>query len=241
MHAGGGLFGDALQIFDDRVEDAGLLLGDVFEEVLDDLHFVVVGGSLDPLVAVFHFVALVDEEGHVATVIDDELRAFFTGEDDGLPSAPPVFFECFALPGKDGRARGGDASGGVVLGGENVAGGPADIGTEFLQRLDEHAGLDGHVQGAGDADASEGLFRAVLLAGRHEAGHFALSDVEFFATEVGEGDVFYFIVGHEVSCGFRFGVKGNKSTYQDALICSKGMPECQSGISTHWGGSEAEP
>jgi len=104
--------------------------------------------------------------------------------------------------------NGGDGGGGVVLGGKNVAGGPAHVGTEFLQRLDEHAGLDGHVQGAGDADAGEGLFRAIFLAGGHEAGHFALGDVEFFAAEVGEGDVFYFVVGHEVSCGFRFGLKG---------------------------------
>ena len=196
MHAGGGLFGDALQVLHDLVEDTGLFLGDVLQEILDDLHLVVVRGRIDPLVAVFHFVALMNEEGHVATVIDDELRAFVAGEHDGLPGAPPVFFERFALPGKDGRAGGGDASCGVVLGGENVAGGPADIGTEFLQRLDEHAGLDGHVQGAGDADASEGLFRAVFLAGGHQAGHFALGDGEFLTAEVGEGDVFDFVVAH---------------------------------------------
>ncbi len=194
MHASGGLFGDALQIFDDRVEDAGLVLGDVLEEVLDDLHFVVVRRGVYPIITIFHFVALVDEEGHVAAVINNELGAFFSWEDDGLPGAPPVFFEGLALPGKDGRAGGGDACSSVVLGRENVAGGPADIGTEFLECLDEHASLDGHVQGAGDADASEGLFRAVLLAGGHEAGHFALSDVEFFAAKVGEGDVLYFIV-----------------------------------------------
>ena len=220
MHAGGGLFGDALQVLHDLVEDAGLLLGDILEEVLDDLHFVVVGGGIHPLVAVFHLVSLVDEEGHVAAVIDDELRAFVAGEHDGLPGAPPVFFECLALPGKDGRAGGSDGGRGVVLGGENVAGGPADIGAEFLQRLDEHAGLDGHVQGAGDADASEGLFRAVLLTGGHEAGHFAFSDVEFLTAEVGEGDVFDFVVAHSGRGWVQVrGLKRFKSTYQDTLIC----------------------
>ncbi len=198
VDAGGGFFGDAFEVFDDLMEDAGLFDGDVFEEVFDDLHFVVVGGSLDPLVAVFHFVAFVDEEGDVATVIDDELRAFVAWEDDGLPGAPPVFFEGLAFPGKDGGAGGRDGGGGVVLGGEDVAGGPTDIGAEFLEGLDEDTGLDGHVQGAGDADASERLFRAVFFAGGHEAWHFVFGDVEFFAAEVGEGDVFNFVVGHRV-------------------------------------------
>ena len=86
----------------------------------------------------------------------------------------------------------------MVLGGEDVAGGPTDIGAEFLEGLDEDTGLDGHVQGAGDADASERLFRAVFFAGGHEAWHFVFGDVEFFAAEVGEGDVFNFVVGHRV-------------------------------------------
>ncbi len=221
MHAGGGLFGDALQVLHDLVEDAGLVLGDVLEEVLDDLHFVVVGGGVHPLVAVFHLIALVDEEGDVATVVDDELRAVVSREDDGLPGAPPVFFQRLALPGKDRGAGGGDGGSSVVLGGEDVAGGPAHVSAQFLQRLDEHAGLDGHVQGAGDADASEGLLGAVLLAGGHEAGHFALGDVEFLTAEVGEGDVFYFVVGHGWVAWVQVWVKLNESTYQDTLICSK--------------------
>ena len=61
MHARGGLFGDALQIFNNRVENAGLVLGDVLEEVLDDLHFVIVGRGVHPIVAVLHFVTLVNE------------------------------------------------------------------------------------------------------------------------------------------------------------------------------------
>ena len=50
-----------------------------------------------------------------------------------------------------------DRGGGVVLGGEDVAGGPADLGAERDQRLDEHGGLDRHVQRAGDAGAGERL------------------------------------------------------------------------------------
>ncbi len=229
MHAGGGLFGDALQVLHDLVEDAGLFLGDVLEQVLDDLHLVVVRGGIHPLVAVLHLIALVDEQGHVAAVVHDELRAFVAGEHDALPGTPPVFFQRLALPGEHRGAGGGDGGGSVVLGGEDVAGGPAHVSAEFLQGLDQHAGLDGHVQGAGDADASERLLRAILLTGGHEAGHFVLGDLEFFAAEVGEGDVFDFVVAHSGRMWVQvWGLKRFKSTYQDALICFR-MPRESNG------------
>ena len=60
---------------------------------------------------------------------------------------------------------------------------------ERLQRLDEHGGLDGHVQGAGDARALERLGLGVFLADRHEAGHLGLGDVELLAAPLGELDV----------------------------------------------------
>jgi len=49
------------------------------------------------------------------------------------------------------------------------------------------------MQGARDADACERLLRAVLLAGGHEAWHFALGDVELFTAKLSEADVFYFV------------------------------------------------
>ena len=42
---------------------------------------------------------------------------------------------------RDGRGR-------VVLGREDVAAGPADLGADGDERLDEHGGLHGHVQAA---------------------------------------------------------------------------------------------
>ena len=57
------------------------------------------------------------------------------------------------------------------------------------QRLDQHGGLDGHVQAAGDARALERLLRAVLRAQRHQAGHLVLGDLDLFAAPVGEPDV----------------------------------------------------
>ena len=77
----------------------------------------------------------------------------------------------------------------MVLGREDVARHPAHVGAELLERLDEHARLDGHVQRAGDAHAREGLRRAELLARGHEAGHLELGEVVLLAAKVGEGHV----------------------------------------------------
>ncbi len=77
----------------------------------------------------------------------------------------------------------------VILGGEDVAGGPAHFGSELHQGLDQNGGLNRHVQGAGDAGALERLLTAIFLAQRHQTGHLGLGNVEFLATEVGLIDV----------------------------------------------------
>ena len=41
---------------------------------------------------------------------------------------------------------GSDSGGGMVLSGEDIAGGPADIGTEGDECFDEDGGLNGHVR-----------------------------------------------------------------------------------------------
>jgi hypothetical protein len=69
----------------------------------------------------------------------------------------------------------------VVLRREDVAGRPAHLGAQFLQRLDEHGRLDGHVQAAGDAGAGQGLLALVALAQRHQARHLRLGDLDLDA------------------------------------------------------------
>ena len=162
---------------------------DLFEEVLDDLFLVGAGGGIDPGAAVLELEALVEEEGDVAAVIDDKLRPEAVRTDDGLPSKVPVLFEGFALPGENGNSGGGDGGGGVVLGGENVTGGPADLGAEGDERLDENRGLDRHVQRPGDTNTGERLRRTEFFANGNEAGHLMLGDGDFLATPVGEFDV----------------------------------------------------
>src|SRR5690606_2572304 len=103
--------------------------------------------------------------------------------------AVPVLLQGLALPGEDRGAGGGDRGGGVVLGGEDVARGPAHVGADVLEGLDQHRGLDGHVQRAGHAHALERLRGGVLAADRHQARHLVLGDVDLLAAPVGQGDV----------------------------------------------------
>ena len=82
-----------------------------------------------------------------------------------------------------------DGGRGVVLRREDVARHPAHVGAEQRQRLDEHAGLNRHVQAAHDAGAGQRLLALVALANRHQPGHFAFGQSEFLAAELGQIEV----------------------------------------------------
>src|SRR4028118_1285034 len=75
--------------------------------------------------------------------------------------------------GRAARGPRGGCGGAVALGGEDVAGAPAEVGPGRGEGLDEDGGLHRHVQRAGDAGAGQGLPVAVLGAQRHAAGHLA--------------------------------------------------------------------
>ena len=94
---------------------------------------------------------------------------------------------------RDRAARFGTADdhgrGGVILGREDVARDPADVGAELGQRLDEHGRLNRHVQAAHDPGAGERTLALVALAQRHQAGHFLLGQPHFLAAELGQRQV----------------------------------------------------
>ena len=131
----------------------------------------------------------VDEESGITAVVDDDVEGLGTPVEH-LVGAPPVLLEGLALPGEDSGGVAGDGGRGVVLGGEDVAGAPADLGAEGDEGLDEDGGLDGHVEGAGDVGALEGLGGAELLDHGHETGHLNLRELDLEATagEIGIGN-----------------------------------------------------
>jgi hypothetical protein len=131
---------------------------------------------------------VVDKVGKVTSVVEDHVERLALGEGGkGLLNAPKVLLLGLALPGVDGDTGSGNGGGGLVLGGEDVARRPGDLGTESGEGLDagllvfvlstwrlhvdlQDGGLDGHVEASGDTGTSEGLGGAVLGAEVHESG-----------------------------------------------------------------------
>ena len=135
-------------------------------------------------------VLLVRDGGEIAAVVEDHVRALAALEGgELLLDAPVVLLLGLALPGEDGDAGDGDGGRRVILRRVDVAARPGDLGAERRQRLDEHGGLDRHVEAAGDARALERLRRAELFAQRHEAGHLFFGDADFLAAPLGKLDV----------------------------------------------------
>ena len=148
----------------------------------------------------------------VAAIVEDHV-----GEAAVAPGADPVhvvpvLVERLALDREHRRAAGGDGGRGVVLGREDVARRPADVGAQRLQRLDQHRGLDGHVQAAGDPRALERLLRRrtpsrIAIRPGISVSAIAISR----AAPVGEADVGDHVVGdvlinaflEMLSCGGR--------------------------------------
>jgi len=102
----------------------------------------------------------------------------------------------------------------VVLGREDVARCPAHLGSELDERLDEHRGLNRHVERAGDPSAGERLARAELGTERTKAGHLVLGEVDLLTAERCKRDIRDTEVaprGGSISGGHGAGVYGGAS------------------------------
>jgi hypothetical protein len=187
VDAGGSLLGDALDVGDGLGEVARPLGEEALQRRREDLLFLVGWGE--------QFLSGLDarapqrEHGGVAAVVEDQVAGPVLPPIEDAGGIIPIFLERLALDREDGHAGLGDGGGGMVLGREDVARGPADLGAERGQRLDQHRGLDRHVQRAGDARALERLGRAEFLAQRHQARHLGLGDLDFLAAIAREADI----------------------------------------------------
>ena len=193
MHAGRGLFGNAAPFLHDVVP-AGRILGmHSLEQIFDDLLFFAARRSVDPVAAFFEFVAFVDQQRHVAAVVNHQLRALALRVEHGLQRAVPVLFERLALPGEHRHAGRGNRRRRMILRRKDVAARPAHIRAEVHQRFNQHRRLNRHVQRSGDADARERFVLRVLLANGHQARHLVLGDRDLFAAPVGQRQVGDFV------------------------------------------------
>jgi len=128
----------------------------------------------------------VHHDRQIAAVIQQHVRGPAVRALDGLAQAPVILFLGLALPGKDRDTSGRDGGCGLILGREDVAGAPADIGAEIDEGFDQHSGLDGHMQATGDARAGQRLLTGIFLAQRHQARHFGFGDRDFATAPFGE-------------------------------------------------------
>jgi hypothetical protein len=198
MHARGGFFGDALDLRQPgRVP--GLVGGELgLDRGEQDALFLGAGVGQDGNVLLGLGTEMQQQRG-VAAVVEDHVRVAVVRPLEDAVGIVPVVDQGFALDREHRNAVGGDRRGGVVLGREDVARGPAHFGAERGQRLDQHRGLDRHVQAAGDARALERLGLGELLADGHQAGHLGFGDADFLAAPVGQGkvgDCVVFFVSH---------------------------------------------
>ena len=202
MDAGGGLLGDAADVGGQLVPMLMVALEGAAEDAEHGAPLLVVAGAGGGDGAgLLVLDALVHQQGGVAAIVQEHVGAAAVGPVDHLLGAPPVLLQGLALPGIDGDAAGGDGGGGVVLGGEDVAGAPADLGPQIDQGLDEDRGLDGHVQAATDAGPGEGPGGGIFAADGHETGHLGLGDGDLLAAPIGQGNIGDLVVGELTHAG----------------------------------------
>ena len=202
-HTGRRLFGDT---FDLRQHARPLLrigLQRALQQAEHDREFRVRRRrGIGNLTGLFELGTFVHQHRCVAAIVEDHVGSLWAGGSVGprhhLLGTPPVLLQRLALPCEHRHTVGlfdralrtdCDSSRGVILRGEDVAARPAHFGAELDERLDQHSGLDGHVQRAGDACTGKRLRRAELLAQGAQAGHLVLGKVDLFAPERGERQI----------------------------------------------------
>ena len=116
------------------------------QQIFDDLLLLIRGFGFCPIAAFLQLVAFVNEQGSVSAVINDELRAFAVRMGNRPVGAPPVILERFAFPREHRDASFRDCRGGMILRRENVAARPPHTRAKINQCLNQHRGLNRHVQ-----------------------------------------------------------------------------------------------
>ena len=72
----------------------------------------------------------------------------------------------------------------MILGGENVATRPTNLGAKGDQRLDKDRCLDRHMERPSDTGPGQWLLVGVLSAQSHQSRHLSLSNYDFFSTKI---------------------------------------------------------
>ena len=134
------------------------------EQAEDDRELLVVGGRrVGHRAGALELDALVHEQRGVATVVEDHVRAACCRRRPGHDSARSVHHQ-YSSSVSPFQANTGMPAAAIAAAAwswveKMLQRRPAHLGAERDERLDEHRGLDRHVQRAGDARAGERLGR----------------------------------------------------------------------------------
>ena len=144
MHACGGFFGHALDRGAGFCEPTGRF-GHAFFDLCKDGLFLFGFWNGDKIgFPFFHPCTQKHIERRIAAIIKNHVCALW--EHERTVEVIPMLFQGLTFDRKNWRAACGDCRGGVVLGGENVARGPAHIRTKLYKCLNQDCRLDGHMQ-----------------------------------------------------------------------------------------------
>ena len=133
--------------------------------------------------------AEMQQERRVAAVVQDHVGVLTVRPLEDAVRVIPVLRQCLALDREHRGAALGDRRRGVVLGRIDVARRPAHFGAQCVQRLDQHRGLDRHVQRSRDARAAQRLRFRELLPDGHQARHLGLGDLDLLAAPFREPEI----------------------------------------------------
>ena len=139
------------------------------------------------------------ERGIPAIVQDHVAGAAFAAKLENAVGEIPIVFQRFALDRKYRNTGFGNGCCRMILGREDVARGPAHVGPQRSKGFNQNAGLDRHVQAAGNAGPLQRLGRAEFLTQGHQAWHFGFGNHQFLAPETRQRDVLYDEVFHPVT------------------------------------------
>nr|GEU28354.1 hypothetical protein [Tanacetum cinerariifolium] len=192
VHAGGGFFGHA-QDFRQAFRVPGRVDQQVLLDRVVQADFFFRGRVGQHRQIGFRAHAQVQQQRGVAAIVEDHVRvdslAVDTRPFEDAVRVFPVVVQRLALDGKHRRARSSDGGGSMVLRGIDVARGPAHLRAQGFQGLDQHRGLDGHVDRPGNARAFQGLRCREFFADGHQARHFRFSDLDFFVAPCSQADI----------------------------------------------------
>src|SRR5262245_29774851 len=200
MTAGRRLLADAAELGSHLRPSLRILFLLRAQEIEDDAPFLRLGLGIERrnLRRLLELDALVHQQCRITAIVDEQRRAFAVRPHQRFTRAPPVLRQRLTLPRKDRRAarilrrasvfRTADDNRGcsVILRREDVARDPANVRAELDERLDQHRGLNRHVQAAHDARTGQRPLALVPIAQGHESGHLLLGEPDFLAAELGE-------------------------------------------------------